>query len=253
LIDGKSRTFEKGFRDQQLALQKLSQLQAAKPSDGLGVHSWLLCDQNGKQKLMNKLKTSVIAGGIGILGAFCRVNAQDATTTNIDQTATTTTTTAATTTNTQFVAPADLYHAQELSFDAFAAGTVGARTINHLSGDRIRRDGRLGAGVGVNYFFCRYLGIDGEAYSEGATHSFVRSASGNLIFRFPILETGLAPYVFGGGGYQFDDIRQGFGQAGGGLEFRFVRHVSIFADARAVFASRSEDYGLGRAGLRISF
>ncbi len=199
---------------------------------------------------MNKLKTSVIAGGIGILGVFSRVNAQDATA-NMDQTTTTTTTTA--TANTQFVAASDLYHAQEVSFDAFAEGSVGARTIDHLSGDRIRRNGRLGAGLGVNYFFCRYLGVDAEAYSEGATQSFVRSASGNLIFRFPILETGLAPYIFGGGGYEFADARKGFGQAGGGLEYRFVRHVSIFADARAVIASRSENYGLGRAGLRISF
>lgn len=203
---------------------------------------------------MNKLKTVIIAGSIGILGAVCRVNAQDAMVTNTDQTTTTTTTaTTTTSTNTQFVAPSELYHAQEVSFDAFAVGTLSEQTINHLSGDRIRHNGRLGAGLGVNYFFCRYLGVDAEAYSEGVTHSFVRSASGNVILRFPILETGLAPYVFGGGGYQFGDIHQGFGQAGAGLEFRFVSHVSIFADARAVFASRSEDYGVGRAGFRVSF
>jgi len=199
---------------------------------------------------MIKLKAGIIAGGIGILTAFSRVNAQDATT-NIEQNTPIATT--ITTTNVEYIAMPHLYRAQELSFDFFGTGTLGEQTIDHVSGDRIRHNGRLGAGIGANYFFCRYVGIGGDAYSEGTSHSFVYSTSGNLILRLPIGETGLAPYIFGGGGYQFDGVEQGFGQGGAGLEFRFTRNVGIFADARYVDADRSENYGVGRAGLRISF
>ena len=75
----------------------------------------------------------------------------------------------------------------------------------------------------------------------------------NLIARLPILDTGVAPYIFGGGGYQFDEVAQKFAQGGAGLEFRFARHVGFFVDARYVFADRTQNYGLGRAGLRLNF
>lgn len=146
-----------------------------------------------------------------------------------------------------------LFRAQELSIDIFGSGSVNQQTINHISGDRVSDNGRLGAGVGLNYFFCRYVGIGGDAYAENVHRSFVDSTSGNLIARLPIGNSGLAPYIFGGGGYQFDQVRQSFGQAGAGLEFRFTRCWGIFVDARYVFADKTEDYGLARAGLRLSF
>jgi hypothetical protein len=62
-----------------------------------------------------------------------------------------------------------------------------------------------------------------------------------------------ACYVFGGGGYDFEGIKQGFGQAGVGLDVRIIKNLGVFADARYVFASESHDYGVGRAGIRISF
>jgi len=71
--------------------------------------------------------------------------------------------------------------------------------------------------------------------------------------RVPIFNTGIAPYVFGGAGHQFDLVQQTFGQAGGGIEFRFVRHIGLFVDARAVFPEKTKTYGEARAGLRISF
>jgi hypothetical protein len=148
----------------------------------------------------------------------------------------------------------DLYRAQEVSVDAFGVGTIGQQTIDHISGNRILHNGRAGAGLGVNYFFCRYLGIGADAYAENTTGPFIDSASGNLIARLPIGNTGLAPYIFGGGGYQFEEVKQGFGQAGAGLEFRFCRNVGLFADARYVITDhKTENYGVGRAGLRIAF
>jgi outer membrane protein W len=74
-----------------------------------------------------------------------------------------------------------------------------------------------------------------------------------LIGRFPIGHGGLAPYVFGGGGYQFDVIEQWLGNVGAGLEYRFTRNWGVFIDARYVFTDETKNYGLGRLGVRFSF
>jgi hypothetical protein len=146
-----------------------------------------------------------------------------------------------------------LYHAQELSIDGFASGSLGQHYIDHVSGHVLRHDARLGAGVGVNYFFTRYLGVGGDIYSEDTKDHFIDSASGNLIARLPISDTPIAPYIFGGAGHQFDQVQQTFGQAGAGMEIRVAHHIGFFVDARYIFAERTEDYGLARAGLRLSF
>ena len=146
-----------------------------------------------------------------------------------------------------------LYHANELSVDLFGSGSVGQQTIDHLSGDRLDHNGRLGAGAGLNYFFTRHFGIGGDAYTENTAHNFVDSVSGNLIGRLPLGHSGIAPYIFGGGGYQFDQVAQKFAQAGAGVEFRLTNHAGFFVDARYVFADRTDNYGVGRAGVRLSF
>lgn len=146
-----------------------------------------------------------------------------------------------------------MYRANELSLDVFGSGSVGRYTIKHLSGRRVRENGELGAGLGLNYFFTRYIGIGGDLYSENDTGALVDSASGNLIARFPLGESGLAPYAFAGGGYQFDGLEVAFGQFGGGLEFRFTPHIGVFADARLVYPEETRYYGLARLGLRFAF
>jgi len=145
------------------------------------------------------------------------------------------------------------YRANELSVDAFGSGSIGEYTINHLSGNRVRENTRFGAGAGINYFITRNIGIGGDAYSENTTGAFVDSASGSLILRLPLGQSGFAPYIFGGGGYQFDMAKQGFVQAGGGMEYRFTRHVGVFIDARGVVPHETKYYGVGRLGLRLAF
>jgi hypothetical protein len=198
------------------------------------------------KKLMKKLQLCITAAILGTLGAVCCANAQDST-------ATTTTTAQQSTTSDSAFHDTAFYRADELSLDAFGSGSIGQQTINHISGNRIQKNGRAGAGAGANYFFTRYIGIGGDAYSENTAHNFVDSASGNLIGRIPIGNTGVAPYAFGGGGHQFDEIEQNFAQAGGGIEFRFAEHMGFFVDARYVFAAKTQNYGVGRAGLRLSF
>jgi hypothetical protein len=146
-----------------------------------------------------------------------------------------------------------LYHAGELSIDMFGSGSVGIQTINDISGGNINHQGLFGGGGGANFFFTRWLGVGGDYDAQWRGSRFVDTSSGNLIARLPIGATGLAPYIFGGGGYQFNDVKQSFGQAGAGLEFRLTRHVGLFADGRYVIAERTQNYGMGRAGLRISF
>lgn len=149
--------------------------------------------------------------------------------------------------------PDYFYRPQELSLDAFGTGSVGQSTINHLSGAHVEDNGRLGAGLGVNYFFLRYLGVGAEAYSENTADHFIDNASASIIGRLPIGNTGVAPYVFAGAGHQFDPLVQTFGHFGGGVEFRFMRHAGFFVDARYVVVDRGDNFGLGRGGFRFNF
>jgi hypothetical protein len=145
------------------------------------------------------------------------------------------------------------YRCNELSLDAFGTGSLGEYTLDHPSNNRIRQNTKFGAGAGINYFITRYIGIGADAYSENTTGAFVDSASGSLILRLPLGQSGFAPYIFGGGGYQFDMAKQGFAQAGGGMEYRFTPHVGVFIDARGVVPRETKYYGVGRLGLRFAF
>ena len=146
-----------------------------------------------------------------------------------------------------------LFRANEWNLDLFGSVSVGQETIDHISDERVRDDGRLGAGFGVSYFFSRNWGLGGDAYSENTQHSFFDDASGNVIFRIPIDKIHLAPYVYGGAGRKFDATEVWFGQAGAGLELRFTHGFGIFADARYVMTDETANFGLGRLGVRLSF
>jgi hypothetical protein len=151
---------------------------------------------------------------------------------------------------------AGYYRANELSVDAFGTAAIGQYTIDHLGSmslHSIRQNTQWGAGAGVNYFATRFLGIGAEADSHNTTGIFIDNASANLMLRLPLGDSGVAPYVLGGGGHQFDDGKYWFGQGGGGLEYRFVKYVGIFADARVVWPNETKAFGVVRAGLRFSF
>jgi hypothetical protein len=149
--------------------------------------------------------------------------------------------------------PSDLYRANELSVDAFGSGSLGKYSIDHFTGQRVRHDTQLGAGLGINYFFTRNIGIGADAYSENTTGSVVDSASANLTLRLPLGQSGFAPYIFGGGGFHFEEIRTQFAQAGIGMEYRFTPQIGLFMDARGVMPDHTPDYGVARLGLRFAF
>jgi hypothetical protein len=147
----------------------------------------------------------------------------------------------------------DYYRSGELSMDAFGTASLGQYTIDHPSDERVRQNTQLGAGVGLNYFITRNIGIGADAYSEHTTGIFANSASGNLIVRLPLGQSGFAPYAFGGGGRHFDDVKTWFVQAGAGMEYRFCPHVGVFIDARGVLPNEAKYYGVARVGMRFAF
>ncbi len=144
------------------------------------------------------------------------------------------------------------YTAHELSLDLFGSYTAGERNIEHLFETNIRH-GDWGGGVGLNYFLTKNLGIGGDINMSDNGGNLVDSMGGNLIARLPIGDSGLSPYIFGGGGRSTDPIWEWFGQAGVGLEMRFNPTTGIFADARYMWMDVTQDRLLIRAGLRLVF
>jgi len=147
----------------------------------------------------------------------------------------------------------DTYRAGELSLDGFGTASLGEYTINHLSTDRVNDNTKLGAGLGANYFFTRNLGVGAEAYSQNDGGDFVNSATANALLRLPLGESGFAPYALAGGGYRFQEVQTWLVQAGGGIEYRFCKHLGIFLDARLAIPEKTSYYGVARAGVRFAF
>src|SRR5664280_2723333 len=147
----------------------------------------------------------------------------------------------------------DLYTPNELSFDAFGSYLARERHLGKLFDTSIRHTGVWGGGVGANYFFTREIGIGADINIPDNRGSFIDSALGNVIARLPIGNSGLAPYIFGGGGRGIDPRWEWLGDAGVGLEFRFNSLTGIFVDGRYIWADKSSDRLELRAGLRLVF
>lgn len=148
----------------------------------------------------------------------------------------------------------ELYPDQEFTIDLFAAYADQKEKFNDTF-DESLRGGRFGAGLGVNYFFTRNLGIGADAFGidNNDGDDIVDAANASLIFRLPIDVAHLAPYAFGGGGRQWEGRDTWTAHVGAGLEVRLNRHTGIFLDGRHVFTDEGGDYALIRSGLRFAF
>ena len=145
----------------------------------------------------------------------------------------------------------DKYTAKEFSFDAFGSYDARFDRFGHMF-DRSWRHGDFGGGVGLNYFVTRYFGMGLDTFFESRS-TFFRTVSGNVFLRLPLGNSGLAPYIFGGGGGRFQPVEEATGHAGVGLEFRFNHHFGLFGDARYSWADKTTDNALVRAGARFVF
>ncbi len=152
------------------------------------------------------------------------------------------------------------YTAQELSLDLFGSYINGEGQFNELFDHNIRK-GFFGGGAGVNYFFTRELGL-GADFNMSAKRDtelpMFDDVVGNVFLRFPLGNSGLAPYAIGSGGRTI-----GGGGApwawvyggGVGLEYRWSPTMGIFSDARFFWNDKATEYNrlLIRAGLRVVF
>jgi hypothetical protein len=129
------------------------------------------------------------------------------------------------------------------------------------------RDHGWGGGIGINYFFTLNLGvgIEGSWMSArenralGSDTTCIHHYSGSLIWRFPIQDRCVAPYLFLGGGVAADGENWAFGHAGVGVEWRITpQKFGVFADARWTYYGDRFGHGDqnnvgGRVGLRWIF
>lgn len=144
------------------------------------------------------------------------------------------------------------FTANEFSIDAFGSYWSGEQRVEDVFDTNIRH-GTWGGGVGLNYFITREIGLGGDINIPDNDGNFIDSASGSLILRLPFETTGLAPYIFGGGGRLTDRTWEWAGHAGVGLEFRVNPITGFFADARYIWPDKSGDSLLLRTGLRFIF
>jgi hypothetical protein len=147
---------------------------------------------------------------------------------------------------------ADRYTPNELSLDFFGSYLAGEKGLENLFDHNIRH-GVWGGGVGVNYFFTREVGIGGDIVIPDDGGNFINNADGSLILRLPIANSGLAPYIYGGGGRQTDPVWQWTAHGGAGVEYRFNPVTGVFADARYIWVKKTSDEIMFRAGVRFEF
>jgi hypothetical protein len=194
---------------------------------------------------------------------------------------------AGTTTVSKEVTPVEapcLFRDNEFQIDAFGLGyfNQGGNDFNYYGFNIDGISGRpaWGGGLGINYFFSRYIGIglEQDLYGRNSGNSpwdagYTRWATiGNLFLRYPICSWNLAPYIMIGGGANYGstpkvDIGngqrigtfnsgQGFGHVGGGLEYRFTETIGVFSDARYIYsgvAGLANNNLMWRYGLRFAF
>jgi opacity protein-like surface antigen len=141
------------------------------------------------------------------------------------------------------------YKDQELQFSLFYSFS------NHPT------NGGFGGGIGLDYFFHRYVGIglEGNWFPGGEKDAVITQAIGNVFLRYPLELNGgrfsIAPYLLGGGGGLWDSKRSAVeGHIGAGLEWRFNEHWGIFADIRNAWTTyQGADIVEFRSGVRFVF
>ena len=146
----------------------------------------------------------------------------------------------------------------ELQLDVFGNYMHGTHSAVH-------RDDGFGAGLGLNYFFTRYIGLGVDASvnnlfrdkNGNKQHDGVFDSTGSLIFRYP-LELGsfcIAPYALGGGGVQTGaGSTLGSVHAGAGLEWRATPKLGIYSEGRYTWTTEhNEESSQVRLGVRFVF
>jgi hypothetical protein len=79
------------------------------------------------------------------------------------------------------------------------------------------------------------------------------TVAGDVIFRYPIPETPIAPYCFVGGGLVPDHGNHAFVRVGGGVEWRITPHFGLFGEASYAWLHPEDEDLMIKAGVRLIF
>ena len=113
-----------------------------------------------------------------------------------------------------------------------------------------------GGGVGVNYFFLKYVGIGAEQTIVGREDIAEWGTFGNFFLRYPICSWNVAPYAVAGLGAVYGQTDATLaGTVGGGIEYRFTDNIGIFVDARWLYNTDFSNNGavVTRTGFKFAF
>jgi len=137
-----------------------------------------------------------------------------------------------------------LYRDNEFQIDAFGLGGF------YRAGNPV-----WGGGVGLNYFFLRYVGLGVEQFVAGNNNTTDWGTFGHIFLRYPFC-WGLSPYAMAGIGKIYGDRPSvGGGDVGGGLEYRFTENIGLFMDGRWFYSPDISNSGgvISRIGMRFAF
>ena len=114
----------------------------------------------------------------------------------------------------------------------------------------------LGGGVAAGLFMTENIGIN-LSYAAFATDSTNHFVTGDLVFRMPIHELCIAPYVFGGGGLVTNGTTDGLWRLGGGIDIRMdsMGCVGLFVDGSYnwIDSDYRSNATIVRVGVKIPF
>jgi hypothetical protein len=150
------------------------------------------------------------------------------------------------------------YTAQEVSVDLFGSYINPEGKFTDLFKTNIRH-GFFGGGAGLNYFLTREIGLgaDFNMSDKRGTQGLdmVDQYVGDVIFRLPLGNSGLAPYAIGSGGRAFNPRDEWVYGGGVGMEYRFNPATGVFSDARFFWADKAtaDNNLLIRVGFRLAF
>ncbi len=137
------------------------------------------------------------------------------------------------------------FRSNELQLDLFGSGAF------YKQGEPA-----WGGGVGVNYFFLKYVGLGAEQTLVARQDAAEWGTFGNLFLRYPICSWNIAPYAVAGLGAVYGQSNAVLaGTVGGGLEYRITDNIGIFADARWLYNASVSNSGavVARTGIKFAF
>jgi hypothetical protein len=144
----------------------------------------------------------------------------------------------------------ELFPNYQLSLDVSGIYQKGFPTFGSQFDDNWRH-GNFGADAGLDFWVCKYLGVGVDSWGTGKG-TILHDIDGNLMLRMPVADSGFAPYIMGGAGSYFGPDNMIY-DAGAGVQFKFNRHIGVFADWRYLFTDKAENSSLARVGLTYGF